>query len=1232
MPCKTNVVNFCHVNFICHVNFCQKFTKFRHFSARLRLLMDASSVELAVQIAQRKKHHPVYSTAIVVGGILKENQILIVSTRGLEIFNKEKEKINWLKSMPWLSVRKVAFKNNKVYVTFDKEVLATKFISKHPHQLFGAICHALTQTQTIKELRTLGVSKYDFGIQQQTGIGIMSRLQQLLKIRRHKIPYINVQQFRQELIFNESVLDLREFPDPERILQYALDVLPLATNFNTVIFPNVEKFSDFQLYIDYIPHIKYVNHLEFNCKRADKFKRFLDEFQKKKRTPCGISINDPELPLSALKGLSEFIGAKQLTTFGLHTAFSAKTFELFYQSFFTQEVSASLVSLDLSNTQRISLPSLVPRLPKLLHLSLQNCGLQVDEVLSTLNSWPSMNGLRVLDLSGNACSTLFAKQLPSSLFTLILNNISWGSGCLATMVRILSTRNAYGIDVSLSSANADNNDWMLCFQEMENSNFSGVLKFVWDENPVDYRLFDFLLRSTELKWASFGGCFSQSDISEIDMFCEFISLCPNLNRLSLIGTDNRYIGESISSVIRAAAANKSIKILDISNNRIGKGAFSVLKTIFLTQSTLDIIDFDGAYPDNSNDLVDLLETAARSNKTTISFPVNDFNFLINAGKMTTDVCDKILPLFKKPPPKSDSQNSQFPFPSYSPFFDPFYVYRLERLPPFPSYITRSDAEKMKVHPPEPFVQKTPGLQRRLTKVASKPMMPFKPSPQKQQHLSISMLLESSEEDSDSFNTNDLQFKFSINDIMPNLKRPTEQNKKVPMFKAKNIIDSPNRNRPKPIVTETKTQEEVKENSESKPELPPLPKPPSPKSPKFVKSDETESQVPLSRKVKMASSIDVFNTNNLSQYASKVPIPASQYSSRIPLSASKRTSSTPIYKTQTVESSSEEEYDDYDDATKTRNTARIPFEGTYEYYSDDDFEEEEEDDDFFSTPPNSDNEETTNEVTKTQTTKESRFTDADISGDYSDYSDYGETNYSTYSTASGTISTTATGTTTNETNSPKFMDRKINLPPPPNPGSLNPITVARFDEPQIPQKTVPFSPQITISEEIGTSNMPRRVRPQRGQPTQTSSPPESKTYGSRLKTASQYGSRVRRQQPQPQPQNKEETSQYGSRVKRDQTSQYGSRVRRQVQEKEKEPATNVSTGYGSRVRGSRLQKPPPAPIVRSVRNEDAEYTYSSSGESNTPLQRPPPLPSPKSTTMNISASASPAPPVRMRNFK
>ncbi|EAX88713.1 Leucine Rich Repeat family protein [Trichomonas vaginalis G3] len=1168
--------------------------------------MDVSSVELAVQIAQKKGHQPVYSTEIRDGVILKEKQILIVSTRGLEIFNKEKDKVKWTKSIPWISVRKVGFKTKKVLLYLDKDVLATKIYSRNPKQLFGAICHALLQTQTIKELRTSGVSKYNFGNQPQSGIGIMSRLQQLLKLRKRKLNYINVQQFRQMLIFNESTLDFGEFPNPEHIIQLALDVLPLCHNFKSIIFPYIEEFSNFQLYTDYIPHLKYAEFLEFNCKKCDKLKQFLDEFSKKKNVISGISIVDQELPNSSLVALSNFIGTKKLTTLGLHTTFSAATFDLISEKFFTPQVSESLVSLDLSNTQGLSLSSLVPRLPKLLNLNLSNCGLQVDEILTILNNWSSMSGMRVLDVSGNACSSLFAKQFPSSLTKLIANNVSWGNGCLAQLIRILSTRTAYGIDVSLSRAMTDSEDFDLAFQEMENSLFTGILTFIWDENPVDARLFDFLLRSSDLKAVSFGGCFTSLDQNELQMFCEYLQLASSLQKVSLVGTEQRYIGEYASNVIRSC--NKNVKVLDISNNRIGKSVYSVIKNLFITNtSNLEVIDFDGSYPENSQDLIDLLETAKSSqSKLTISFPVNDFNFLINKGKMETEVCDKCLSLFKKPPSFKDydQNDSDFPVPNHSPFFDPFYVFRLEKNNGFPLFISREESELMKRTPPELFVKKN-STNKHVTRLVTKPMLSFKPSPQKNQHLSMSMLIESSEEESDSFNTADLQIKFSINDIMPNLKREDPNQKKPNSKLIKKRVENKN------LSVETKNSIDEPKSDKNEPTLP---KPPSPKSPKFVKDqkNDEEENLTLSRRVKLVQSTDLIN--QMSEYGSRIPTHASQYSSRIPLSSSSKrfVNSTPVYKTVKYSEDSEEEDEDDDSegmaTNKTTNTARIPFEGTYEYYSDDSFEEEEEED-FFSTPSYSDESQTQEEdekptVTNTQT-KESRFSESDISGDYSySYSD----DYKSYSTTKSELKSEVKSDIRNGTNSPKFVDKKIDLPPPlPPSGYLRPVVVSRFDEQ--PKKTderpMPFTPQNTVTED-GTNTNQRRVRPQRG------IQQNDKTFGSRIRNSKISN----------------ENSALSSRIN---NSTFGSRVRKSNlnEENNEKPQSKL---YGSRLKqnsiyGSRV-KPPPAPVVKNV-SETGEYTYSLSDYSS--VQRPPPLPSPKSTTVVTSTLGSP-PVIKMRNFK
>ena len=1159
--------------------------------------MDASDLELAVQKASKSGHISLMAEIVKEGRIVKDTKIIIISNFAFEVFTKEKDEVKWIRSSPWVEIKKVSLKNTAISLKFENS--SYYFSSENSNKLFGAISHVLVQTQTFRELKDIGLLQYQIVDQQQTALGAMSRLLQLIDIREEKIPHKMLQMFKQSLMFNETVMDLRMYARPEKFMRLVCDLLPLCPQFTSFIIPQFKRPEYYTLLVDYVSHFKTLDYIEICGKEMPKLKQLTDAFEKEKEIPCAFAFTDGAFSSVGMKTVSQFIAKKSVTTIGFHQSFTQESLNFFYEEFFTPDVRKTLVSLDLSGTSGVDLNKLMPKLPHLLYLSLENCGYQFDNVLMALNS-ATMRNLRGLNINGNLCSRLPNKtaQLPPSLCQLVADNVHWGNECMPTLIKMISKKLNVGFHLSVCNAAMSDEDWDLTFLEMDRSIFTGFLTLRWNGNPVDSRLFNFLLRNTEIETLDLSGCFMRGDTDSIDMLCEFIPMHVGLKNLYIAGNESCYIGpDMISSVAHSVRMSKTLKLLDISENHIGDKGLVSLKQFFIGSTTLEVIDFDGSYPETDDEFIELLEEAGKTlNDIKVSYPVNDFARVIQRKNQDHQTYERLVSLFKKRPKFDFNKNDQYPIPPNSPFSDPFYVYKLEKLPPFPKFIRRDVAENMKRAPPPQVINRQQFNKKIKLVCKSKFNKPSSPVSKHFQQYNLSMMEEFSDSSSEDFDSHNIQVKVSIESLKPDFQKITQaspvkmRESSETLVPRKNVKSSfiptnPKKveideNEPSPVIMppngyiprENISMRETNQNQSNDPNEtlilnqsnlnsksanennnnPPITtitttqfdtvpsdliqKQRSPTKTRFSPQKETQptndnnanSAIQSKRSTREEKSRnEQYSTKNMvpPEYSSLIPHSSAYPSRHIPSSAVTSMRTTPLTVPVDEDDSEEEDYSDDESGNSNSRfkSARLPFDGNYDYYSesedDNDFDDYSSDssdstEDFTTHPPSDDR----IPLTKSGVYSSREDVELAIQREKSGYSSSTQSNHKQPKYRVDSSSSSDDVEPKNQHKVPELIPiaNPIDLPPPPRPPEfgLPSVQLGAFDKealaPPPPQKsTLSTVDEITATNTttLGTAASRRKRRPQRGITNDTKTNDEPKPVDNSFHESRIFGTRV-----------------------------------------------------------------------------------------------------------------------------
>ena len=310
--------------------------------------------------------------------------------------------------------------------------------------------------------------------------------------------------------------------------------------------------------------------------------------------------------------------------FEFHNAIAAHAYPYFFETFISNKAP---VLLNMDYTKLLNFKALMAHGGCLKMLSMAFCGLEIQEVLEALES-AHMNQLQFLNLSGNKCSarTKMTMKLPDSLFSVMVNDVVWSSGCLVSFFAMVMNSFVNGVRLSISRIQASDTEFNQLFALFGSIPYTPLNSLSWNENPVHENLIKLLEKSPYLVYLSLNRCLSSEDSDIIGKFADYIQATENLKYLRMRGGKGKFLEQHTGRILAAVQKSK-IEILDLSKSHCGDKGIADFRNCISNNSSLRIIDLDGIDPSSLEEYQKLLELNQPKTNTRISYPRKDINML-----------------------------------------------------------------------------------------------------------------------------------------------------------------------------------------------------------------------------------------------------------------------------------------------------------------------------------------------------------------------------------------------------------------------------------------------------------------------------------------------------------------------------------------------------------------------------------------------------------------------------
>ena len=494
------------------------------------------------------------------------------------------------------------------------------------------------------ELHQNGMHQFQDAQSRPTLKSVTNRMQS--KAKQMKIDNIDniIDIMSRVFTYRESKVVFWEFKSIKNAYLIVLDVLPLYTFVNSVVAVSTDSFDPFDLLSDFAMKNRTIEFFRLEGKLTSKFDKFIHAIQANTEMKVqGIIFDGHNFTSQALRMLSSCIAAKSIPFIGFRNAINTETTNTFYNFFLTGPAHEHIKYFCIDSISNVKVLALVSKLTNLTVLSITNCSLNISKVIPILSN----THLRTVNFSGNNCLTSLAEvtaEPPSTLVHIIVNDVMWGNSTLIGFFKYLEKHFTGPMKVGMAQAEAQTEEWVNFFSNIENIKFNNLRELIWNNNPVHYKLFRYLRKNPKFYTLSMNGCFHEIDPETIIQLSIFLTSTKSLKRLSIESNENAYLGKYTIPVLTAVQTSTKLNYLNISNCKCGDDGVTQLKYIIKQSSNIETLHCDGLCPSNAqayNDFINVAVETKKKRKFNFFYPQTDLNNLLHAKKIDKSAIDTI---------------------------------------------------------------------------------------------------------------------------------------------------------------------------------------------------------------------------------------------------------------------------------------------------------------------------------------------------------------------------------------------------------------------------------------------------------------------------------------------------------------------------------------------------------------------------------------------------------------
>ena len=578
------------------------------------------------------------------------NKIVVVTEQCLQFYDSKSTVP--ARTIPYFSITDLNVINGKLEVTCHTKVHWIK--SSKVTEVLAHVRDAFAQLFT-----EMGLVK--FKIQKpvvQSNYMIYIRLLEEMRMKSLEVPHPVLKQLKKAILYQRQDVWI---PSGERdAASLVLRVLPLCQFVNGLNLGVPIEESDMKWLVQ-CPSLRY---LGISGGITEKFGAFLKE---SRLFSCGV-VNSKLTPdeLSILEN-SPCLG------FEFHDSIADDAYQYFFETFIPNRAP---ILLNVDYTKNFNYKSLFANGGSLKMLSMAFCGIDITEVFDLFEAG-RLGQLQVLNLSGNRCSVRakMTMKFPSSLFTLMVNDVAWTNGCLVAFFVMVLNSFVNGVRLSLSRVQTSEKEMKHLFKLFGSVTYSHLNSLAWNDNPIDPKFMTLLQNSPYLTSLSVNHCFSARQPELIGKLAEYIKSAENLKFLSIRGGKGNFMEQFTKQILEAVQTAGTVEILDISKSHCGDAGISDFRNCINTNPALRIIEFDGICPTSIEEYASLVALNHSKAKTKISYPEKDIKALMEIGN-------------------TDAIKTELVNHGQSEMGKPFRVFKYERDPVFPHHISHELEDRL----------------------------------------------------------------------------------------------------------------------------------------------------------------------------------------------------------------------------------------------------------------------------------------------------------------------------------------------------------------------------------------------------------------------------------------------------------------------------------------------------------------------------------------------------------
>lgn len=323
----------------------------------------------------------------------------------------------------------------------------------------------------------------------------------------------------------------------------------------------------------------------------ESFQRVTEAMISNKQCPIEeIQFTNAEWGQQRFETLTEFVVASQIKKLTLSESCEFAWLLQWLREITATKTKHNLKCLSLKNMKDIKVTELYENLGEISELALLGCIVDASLVFNGLPH-SHLTSLRVCD---SLAQTAISKGvcIPSTLSTLAFERITWeNTTFLDTWIHCVKHNPSYGcLELNFAGAVVDSSLMQSFLSQIHTIGNGHMQKFVWDANPVDANLLQFLRLLPNLKSLSLSGCFFADSNTEIAEFSAFIERNETITELFVNGINEAFVGDAIQPIFNALQQNHVVTSLSVADQKFGSaGLFALIELLSMNRIISNLV-------------------------------------------------------------------------------------------------------------------------------------------------------------------------------------------------------------------------------------------------------------------------------------------------------------------------------------------------------------------------------------------------------------------------------------------------------------------------------------------------------------------------------------------------------------------------------------------------------------------------------------------------------------------